>query len=146
MGYLEANTSSKMEELDDILKKMGHHCFLLIYMNGCGPCNETRPEWAKLKNVIDYTSGLTVATLEESNVSKLKNLKFNATSFPTMLYICDGQYDQYMGARSIDDFVSWISEKKGSKRKLKKGGSKSKKRRSYRRSTKKSKRKFKRNG
>ena len=26
--------------------------FILVYMEGCGPCNKVRPEWAKIKNVL----------------------------------------------------------------------------------------------
>ena len=29
----------------------GKNVFALIYMEGCGPCNATRPEWQKLKHV-----------------------------------------------------------------------------------------------
>ena len=32
--------------------KDGKHIFALIYMEGCGPCNATRPEWKKLEGVL----------------------------------------------------------------------------------------------
>ena len=32
--------------------RTGKNIFALIYMEGCGPCNATRPEWKKIGNVL----------------------------------------------------------------------------------------------
>ena len=42
----------KVLQLDNLVAKKNTKIFLLIFMEGCGPCNATRPEWSKLKNVI----------------------------------------------------------------------------------------------
>ena len=41
-----------VEDLYNNTGNKDNKIFLLIFMEGCGPCNETRPEWSKLENVL----------------------------------------------------------------------------------------------
>ena len=43
--------SDKNASLVDKHIQNGDNVFVLVYMVGCGPCNATRPEWDKLKNI-----------------------------------------------------------------------------------------------
>jgi hypothetical protein len=59
MVYLEINkknynsgTPSLIDKLNNQLNKKNSKIFILFYMEGCGPCNATRPEWSKIKNVL----------------------------------------------------------------------------------------------
>ena len=45
-------TMTPIKMLNDYIKN-GKHIFLLSYMEGCGPCNATRPEWKKIQNVLE---------------------------------------------------------------------------------------------
>ena len=35
----------------------GKQMFIIVYMVGCGPCNATRPEWAKMGNALSERYG-----------------------------------------------------------------------------------------
>ena len=47
-----SGNESKITELDDYIGKKNNKIFLLIFMEGCGPCNATRPECKKIENVL----------------------------------------------------------------------------------------------
>ena len=51
-NYNEKNKDGKpmIDALNDLIEKNNNNkVFILYYMEGCGPCNETRPEWEKIK-------------------------------------------------------------------------------------------------
>jgi hypothetical protein len=131
-----------VEKLDDLMGKKNNKIFILIFMEGCGPCAATRPEWAKLKNVLpeDFLNrdDIVVASIDHELCEKLKNLKSKPPSFPTMRFITNGgeEVENYEDSnienkdRTVDSFVEWIKMKSGEK----KGGSimKTRKRRTKR--------------
>jgi len=98
--------------------------FMLIYMDGCGPCNETKPEWFKLENVLKkYKTNKKIAimSIERQFLEKLhlKGMK-EPTSFPMMIYLHNQKAENYEDAselpdnekdRKIDSFVKWIETK-----------------------------------
>ena len=47
--FLGKNKNS-ISTLERYLQK--DHVFILIYMEGCGPCNATRPEWSKMAHTL----------------------------------------------------------------------------------------------
>jgi hypothetical protein len=123
-----------VEELDKLMGKKDNKIFLLIFMEGCGPCAATRPEWAKLKNVLqdDFLNrdDIVVASIDHELCEQLKNLKSKPPSFPTMRFITGGGEDveNYEDSsienkdRTVDSFVEWIklkSLKTGGKRRSK---------------------------
>lgn len=89
--------------------------FVLFYMEGCGPCNETRPEWKKLATASGLPSNLQIYEIDRDLLDSLKNRYpklGNIMGFPSMKYIrgADSMED-YEGGRTIDDFVRWIKSK-----------------------------------
>lgn len=94
------------------------HIFVPFYLEGCGPCNATRPEWAKIKNVLSdkYDDNVVVADVDQSLMKEFKNLNIEPKGFPAMYHITNkGQtYTDYEDSnisnkdRSIDSFVEWI--------------------------------------
>jgi len=146
MVYLEIKPSSSVDTLNEYLKKPGAHVFVLFYMEGCGPCNATRPEWAKLKNVLsnDFLKrdDVAVVAIDQVLAPKLENIGGEPNSFPTMRYIGNAgkTVENYEDAevpqekdRTIDSFVAWIQAKTGAQgittTTSAKGGGKSKRRR-----------------
>jgi hypothetical protein len=120
--------------------KHGKHIFVLIYMEGCGPCNATRPEWKKLENILDDdNSNILVVDIDKDLLDKVKNFGSEPKGFPTIRYISnkgkttqdfeDSDLKEEHKTRTIDSFIEWIKLKskdslKGGKRKLKKNNSK----------------------
>jgi hypothetical protein len=92
-------------------------------MEGCGPCNATRPEWSKLKNILSIKNkNIGIFSIDKDIVSKVDKLK-EADSFPTMRYITNSgnTVENYEDSniseknRTIDSFVEWIKVKTGEK-------------------------------
>ena len=115
------NTSQNvMVKFDHFLHK--HNVFVLIYMEGCGPCNAVRPEWKKLENVLSkYEDRMDVAIvdIDKDLLENVKYIKKHPNSFPTMRYITNrGEtIENYEDSdikskdRTIDSFVEWIESK-----------------------------------
>ena len=69
----------------------GKNVFALIYMEGCGPCIATRPEWEKIKHVLkkDVKLGndFLVVDIDKDLLSKVKNIGISPRGFPTIRFI-----------------------------------------------------------
>ena len=103
----------------------GKKIFILIYMEGCGPCNATRPEWQKLKHVlnkdIDNSNEVLVVDIDKDLLAKVKNIKIQPMGFPTIRFISnkgtisedfeDSKLNEEYKKRTIDSFVKWIQFK-----------------------------------
>jgi hypothetical protein len=116
-----------VKKLDSYLGNKKNKIFILIFMEGCGPCNATRPEWSKIKNVLSpkmlQREDIVIAAIDNKLASKLKNLKTQPNSFPTMRFITNGGLfsENYEDSnikkkdRTIDSFMEWIHLKCGEK-------------------------------
>ena len=85
MHILHINSEKEVGKVDEFIKK-GSDVFILIYMEGCGPCNATRPEWAKiesaLKDQYSKNNKLVVIDINKDNLSKIKQpFKGQSTSW-----------------------------------------------------------------
>jgi thiol-disulfide isomerase/thioredoxin len=164
MVFLDINTKNYEEKDEtgrsniDILNQIidSNHTnkvFILYYMEGCGPCNATKPEWAKLKNVfIKHKNKNDIAIVEIDQVlsSKIKSLKEIPSSFPTIRMITNkgNTIEDYEDSkvqeknRTIDSFVEWINlntknKQDGGKSVKKYNYKKSKNHKNYKNKTKK---------
>jgi len=113
MKILHINNDNGIKELNGDIKN-GKNVYLLIYMEGCMPCNMVRPEWQKLesafaKNKNTLHKDTVIADVEKENMSKLK-LKHMPMGFPSIRMISDNVEDDYTNGRSAEAFVSWIDE------------------------------------
>ena len=126
-----SNDKSEINKLNTHINQ-GKPAFVLIFMEGCGPCNITRPEWGKLKNVLPKDENVLVADVDQTVLDQLTSIKEKPLGFPTMLYIEGNQVENYEGGRTITDFVKWIQGKK----KMEQKGGKSRKSRRTKKSKK----------
>jgi len=137
------NPITKVDEL--IKMKPNNKSFVLIYMEGCDPCNAVRPEWKKLENVLShlkYKNDIGIIDIEKDFLQQTKYLE-QPNSFPTIRYITDqgNRIENYEDSniknkdRSVDSFVEWINTKlkeeskknnKTNKKRTKFGGKKTK--------------------
>jgi hypothetical protein len=85
-------------------------------MVGCGPCNATRPEWAKLDGALraQYKNNnkLVVIDVNKDFLPYIKNIG-PIDGFPTMKYIGNHgkTVENYEKDRSVDSFIKWIESK-----------------------------------
>jgi len=117
--HIDKKDDAQIKKLDDFL----HHkkVFVLIYMEGCGPCNATRPEWKKLENVLTKEfinrGDVAIVDINTNFTSDLKNIGNPPNSFPTMRFYENNKFQNYEDSdiekkdRSIDSFVEWIELK-----------------------------------
>jgi hypothetical protein len=94
-------------------------------MEGCGPCNATRPEWKKigsvLKKDITKNENVLVVDIDKNLLSKVKNMGSEPKGFPTIRFISkngkiaedfeDCKLSEEYKNRTIDSFVKWIKLK-----------------------------------
>lgn len=132
MVYLEINKTNyntgginKIDKLNKYLTSKDAKIFILFFMEGCGPCNATRPEWSKLKNVLsnDFLNreDIVIVSIDKDLASKLKNIGSEPSAFPTIKFISNAgkTNENYEDAdisqkdRTIDSFVEWIKKKSG---------------------------------
>ena len=133
MVYLEINKKNYnngingrpclIDKLNNQLDKKNSKTFILFYMEGCGPCNATRPEWSKLQNVLSNdilnNDEIAIVAIDQELTNKLKNIKSEPNSFPTMRFITNtgNIFENYEDSnilkkdRTIDSFVEWIESK-----------------------------------
>jgi hypothetical protein len=121
MHFLHINSEKDVNQIEKHIKK-GNNVFILIYMEGCGPCNATRPEWDKLESALQdqYATNdkLVVIDVNKDYLSSINPLG-PIDGFPTIKYA--GNYgkiiENYENSpikkkdRSIDSFINWIENK-----------------------------------
>ena len=163
MKILHIDPKNKNTKLFNEYVEQGKHIFVLFYLDGCGPCNATRPEWTKIENVLknkyEQNETLVIADVDQEFLKEIKYLTSQPKGFPTIRYISDkgktsedyeDSPDVKEKDRKIDSFVEWIESKiakqKGGKRKTKKHRKSGKNRKSEKRNRKtKKNRKTRRN-
>ena len=118
MYILHVNNAAAVAKLNKHIDN-GSHVFMLIYMEGCGPCNATRPEWAALEKTLGYQYSknhkLVVADINKDVVHLIHKIP-QPNSFPTMIYVSqNGNKIEKFEESSINDksrntdcFMNWI--------------------------------------
>ena len=104
----------------------GKHAFVLIFMEGCGPCGETLPKWKNIEvemqgkyNRPNYNDVI-VASINKDLLDKVNHIG-NIEGFPTMKYIGKngGIVEPYEESkisqkdRSTSSFINWIEHNMG---------------------------------
>jgi hypothetical protein len=121
-NYNKNNNNPSIEELNNAISN-GKHVFLLIYMEGCGPCNSTRPEWSKIKNVLHKyknDNNIYIADIDMGLIDKIKTRP--PRGFPTLRYIKGKEEEDFEDSavknkdREVDSFVEWIELKSGAQK------------------------------
>jgi thiol-disulfide isomerase/thioredoxin len=121
--HINPKTKDTSEFNESIIK--GKNIFVIFYLEGCGPCNATRPEWAKLENVLNKykdNDNIVVADIDQDFLKNIKYLTSQPKGFPTIRYIShkgenSEDYEDSSDLkddekdRKIDSFVKWIDFK-----------------------------------
>jgi hypothetical protein len=97
--------------------------FILVYMEGCGPCGEVRPEWEKIYKDKPFLNTLdprvVMADIDHTvlGIDANKDLiKDPPNAFPNIRKITfttsdpsKQMYEEYNGNRRSDDIKNWIT-------------------------------------
>jgi thiol-disulfide isomerase/thioredoxin len=116
MHVLHINSDQDVDKVNKFVDQ-GSDVFILVYMEGCGPCNATRPEWAKieyaLKDQYAKNNNLVVIDINKDFISDIKYIG-DIDGFPTIKYI--GNYGKTVEPyekssitkkdRSINSFIN----------------------------------------
>lgn len=117
----EKYTQNELIEFLNDGHKKNHHCFLLIYLVGCGPCNMTKPEWKKVANSFGYrddNKGVVMVHIDQNNLDKIHPVVGNypISGYPTMLHVHGNKIIPYEEShiknknRSAESFREWINK------------------------------------
>ena len=90
MIFLHINSKSNNAALFNKYLEEGKQLFVLFYMEGCGPCNMTRPEWKKIENIMsksDSNNNVIIVDIEQDVLEEIQHLQSKPVGFPTMRYI-----------------------------------------------------------
>jgi thiol-disulfide isomerase/thioredoxin len=121
MIVLHIDSEGDVNKIDEMVER-GNDVFILVYMEGCGPCNATRPEWKKIETALkdQYAKNdkLIVIDVNKDFLSNIKNIG-EVDGFPTMKYIGDHgkTIESYENSsvkkknRSVTSFINWIEIK-----------------------------------
>jgi hypothetical protein len=131
MEILHINNTKTVDHLNKYIKS-GKDVFILIYMEGCGPCNQVRPEWTKLEKILKNKSGnkriskrsnkssgkhndkysnVVIANVESDDLDKI-TLNKVPEGFPSIKYISNkGIEEDYNNDRSVTALMEWVNSK-----------------------------------
>ena len=100
------------EEYTNLNKE--NHMFLFIHSNGCGHCNNMKPEWDKLKNKTELSKhNVIIADVESASADLLPGTHgYINEGYPTLKLIKMGGTSQklYDGERNADAMSNFITE------------------------------------
>ena len=110
--------------------KSGKNAFVLIYMDGCGPCMNTHPKWLELESDFKDHDDIGVFDIEMSNLGEISHegLKRNIAGYPTMRHVHGDSANEYEKCENIshdrthESFVDWINKMSSNKKSSMRGG------------------------
>ena len=116
------NDTKEIEELNKLLNEKNIHIFLFIFMDGCGYCDDAKPELKKLENMKNYkdSDNLVISDINESLLDSINNssVKENIRGFPTFRHFTNGTYENYEDSKDltntdnkVSSFSEWIYKK-----------------------------------
>uniref|UniRef100_A0A6C0DB95 Thioredoxin domain-containing protein n=1 Tax=viral metagenome TaxID=1070528 RepID=A0A6C0DB95_9ZZZZ len=99
----------------------GKHIFLFIFMDGCEPCNQTKPQWKNIKKHFKHhdNSDIVVASINQLLFKKLNKSGSEPMGYPCLRYIKHPNTEEYEDSeisdkdRSTESFIEWIKSKTG---------------------------------
>jgi hypothetical protein len=124
MKFIHINNEKDILQLKNSING-NKDIFMLIYMDGCGPCNQVRPEWQKLENVLrkhitnPKYKNVVIVDINKDILEKTKTNIKSPIGFPTITFVSKkGSIQENFEKstspnknREIDAFVSWIETK-----------------------------------
>ena len=107
-----SNASSQSDKLNTHIKDK-KHAFVLFYLQGCGPCNATRPEWEKVPHHLEHHAknpNLMIADVDQSAIDHVKHNSGGIDGFPTIRHIKGDEVNEYSGERTAEGLAKWMDK------------------------------------
>jgi hypothetical protein len=114
-----------IDEINNLLEK-GKNIFLFTYMDGCGPCNSTIPQWDnipnKMKGHVHHNNDVVTVRINKDLFPLLKKMGSEPGGFPSLRHVTKDQVEEYEDwqspskDRSTNSFVEWIQDKVSKKK------------------------------
>jgi thiol-disulfide isomerase/thioredoxin len=98
--------------LNNQLDKKTSKIFILFYMEGCGPCNATRPEWSKMAHTLQkqYSKNkdTVIIDINKNLLSSIKSIG-SINGFPTISKYKNGKkIGEYEGERTLKNINKYV--------------------------------------
>jgi protein disulfide-isomerase A6 len=92
-----------------------------FYAPWCGHCKNLAPEWAIAGTTFDESDGIVIADVDATENPALAQ-KYGVQGYPTIKFFPSrsSEPEEYTGGRSADTIVSWVNDKIGTSKKVKK--------------------------
>jgi len=128
------NKQPVIDEINRLLKD-GKNIFLFVYMDGCGPCHSTIPQWDnipnsdKLKDHLKHGDDVVTVRINKDLFPLLQNMGSEPAGFPSLRHVTNKQVEEFenwqtpdgsIRDRSTDSFIKWIEDKISKKKGVKK--------------------------
>lgn len=121
--YIDPSVANYKKLTDDFNEdiKSGKHIFLFLFMDGCGPCNQTKEGW---KNINKFAKKehlnpgkIVIAEINQKLFKDLQNVGKEPMGYPCLRYIKSGTIEEYEDSkiskkdRTAESFADWIDSK-----------------------------------
>jgi len=104
---------------DKIVKDSSKDVLVEFYAPWCGHCKHLVPVYEKLATAYSAESNVVIAKIDADNYRDIGS-RYGVSGFPTIKFFPKGgnkdEPEQYDGPRELNDFVTFINGKTGSKR------------------------------
>lgn len=101
--------------------KSGKHVFLFLFMDNCGPCNDTKPKWSNMKKYLkkEHLNGddIVIAQINQKLFSGLNGVGSEPMGYPCLRYVKSPTVEDYEDSnipdkdRSSESFAAWVESK-----------------------------------
>lgn len=113
----QTNLDTNASAINKYLKS-GKDAFVLIYMDGCGPCSATHPKWKQLAPTFKNQDDIGIFDIEMSKLNAIthEGLTKNIAGYPTMRHVYGNQTEDYEKCENIshdrthESFLDWIEK------------------------------------
>jgi len=101
--------------------KFGKHVFLFLFMDNCGPCNDTKPKWRNMKKYLKKehlnSDDIVIAQINQKLFSGLNGVGSEPMGYPCLRYVKSPTVEEYEDSsisdkdRSAESFAAWVDSK-----------------------------------
>lgn len=99
----------------------GKHVFLFLFMDNCGPCNDTKPNWRNMKKYLKKehlnNNDMIIAQINQKLFKHLNGVGSEPMGYPCLRYVKSPIVEEYEDCNILDkdrsskSFANWVESK-----------------------------------